>query len=192
MNWIKNSELHPLVKSCVFHYEFELIHPFLDGNGRCGRLWHTLILSKWNPLFAWLPIESMVHCYQKEYYSAINKCGMDCDSTEFIEFMLKIIKSVLSETKENAEKVAIESKNVAIDNEKVAIQTRIAQIKGKSQRNVQKIYDAFGTEKFFGRGDISEICGVSYSAAGKIIVKLKEYELIKEVKGSGKGKYKFS
>lgn len=100
MDWTKNSDLHPLVKSCVFHYEFELIHPFLDGNGRCGRLWHTLILSKWNPMFAWLPVESMVYRHQQEYYDAINKCNDACDSTLFIEFMLDMIRSTLIEATE--------------------------------------------------------------------------------------------
>ena len=100
IDWTKNSELHPLVKSCVFHYEFELIHPFLDGNGRCGRLWHTLLLSKWNPIFAWLPVESMVHRHQQEYYDAINKCNDAGDSTVFIEFMLDMIKSTLAEANE--------------------------------------------------------------------------------------------
>lgn len=102
MKQAEKSELHPLVKSCVFHYEFELIHPFLDGNGRCGRLWHTLILSKWNPMFAWLPVESMVYRHQEEYYNAINRCNIDCNSTEFIEFMLDMIKSVLAEAAETA------------------------------------------------------------------------------------------
>lgn len=190
--WAENSKLHPLVKSCVFHYEFELIHPFLDGNGRCGRLWHTLILSKWNPVFAWLPIESMIYRYQEEYYKVINKCNENCDSTEFIEFMLGIIKSVLTEAEKEPEKVAIESKNVAIEDSKVAIQAKIKKIVGKSQKNIKKVYDEFGIEKVFGRKDISVVCNVSYAAAGKIIVKLKEYELIKEVKGRGKGKYMFS
>lgn len=91
------------------------------GNGRCGRLWHTLILSKWNPVFAWLPIESMIYRYQEEYYKVINKCNESCDSTEFIEFMLGIIKSVLAEAEKEPEKAAIENKNVAIEGLKVAI-----------------------------------------------------------------------
>lgn len=97
MTWLKETDVHPLVKSCVFHYEFELIHPFSDGNGRTGRLWHTLLLSKWNPLFAWLPIESMIQKNQQEYYKVINYCNQVCESTEFIAFMLDLIKEALNE-----------------------------------------------------------------------------------------------
>ena len=75
--WLKNSKEHPLIKAAVFHYEFEFIHPFQDGNGRVGRLWHSLILSKWKYFFAWLPIESLVRKYQKEYYIAINNSNKD-------------------------------------------------------------------------------------------------------------------
>ena len=97
LSWIENSEVHMLIKSCVFHYEFELIHPFLDGNGRIGRLWHTLMLSKWNPVFAWLPIESMICKNQQKYYDVINYCNNACDSTKFIEFMLNTIKTTLED-----------------------------------------------------------------------------------------------
>ena len=97
MGWTKDSDLPMLIKSCVFHYEFELIHPFADGNGRMGRLWHTLLLSKWNPLFAWLPVESIIHDRQQEYYDAINASNAAGDSTRFIEFMLSAIQSSLME-----------------------------------------------------------------------------------------------
>ena len=97
MDWLRRSPTHPLIKSCVFHYEFELIHPFLDGNGRTGRLWHTLILSKWNPIFAWLPVESMIYKHQPDYYHVINRCNDDADSTEFISFMLTVIREALLE-----------------------------------------------------------------------------------------------
>ena len=95
LDWVKNSDIHMLILSCVFHYELELIHPFADGNGRIGRLWHTLLLSKWNPTFAWLPVESMIHARQLEYYAAINSSNDAGESTAFIEFMLSTIKASL-------------------------------------------------------------------------------------------------
>lgn len=105
LDWVKSSEFPMLVKSCVFHYEFELIHPFSDGNGRMGRLWHTLLLSKWNPLFAWLPVESMIHDRQQEYYDVINASNDEGESTRFIRFMLSAIKSSLNEAAEMSDQM---------------------------------------------------------------------------------------
>lgn len=102
LSWTKDNDVHPLISSCVFHYEFELIHPFADGNGRLGRLWHTLLLSKWNPLFAWLPVESIIHENQSDYYDAINSSNDEGESTIFIEFMLHVIKEALIEAIENS------------------------------------------------------------------------------------------
>ncbi len=90
--WLEESALHPLIKSCIFHYEFEFIHPFADGNGRTGRMWHTLILAKWKEFFLWLPIESRIHERQEEYYEAINLANSQGESTVFVKFMLEIIK----------------------------------------------------------------------------------------------------
>ncbi|MCI6862353.1 MAG: Fic family protein [Prevotella sp.] len=89
--WVKKCKSHPLVYSCVFHYEFEFIHPFLDGNGRMGRYWQTMLLSRWKGVFAWLPVETIVKEHQQEYYAAIAQSDREASSTTFIEFMLKCI-----------------------------------------------------------------------------------------------------
>ena len=95
-SWLNETEEHPLIKSCVFHYEFEFIHPFSDGNGRTGRLWQTLILSKWRPVFKNLPIENIVYKYRKEYYNAIAVSGGEDGCTPFIEFILNVIYETLT------------------------------------------------------------------------------------------------
>lgn len=95
-DWLNETEEHPLIKSCVFHYEFEFIHPFSDGNGRTGRLWQTLILSKWRSLFKNLPIENIVYKYRKEYYHAIAVSGGTDGCTPFIEFILGVIDETLA------------------------------------------------------------------------------------------------
>ena len=97
LEWTRDSDFHMLIKSCVFHYELELIHPFADGNGRIGRLWHTLLLTQWKPMFAWLPMESTIHDRQEEYYDAINRSNFEGESTAFIAFMLSAIKAALME-----------------------------------------------------------------------------------------------
>ncbi len=95
--WYEQSELHPLIKSAVFHYEFEFIHPFVDGNGRLGRMWHSLLLGKWKELFFWLPMEELVQSRQKEYYEALGTADMQADSAGFVELMLEIIRDSLLE-----------------------------------------------------------------------------------------------
>lgn len=94
--WLNNTEEHPLIKSCIFHYEFEFIHPFSDGNGRTGRLWQTLILANWRPVFKNLPIENIVYKYHKEYYKAIAISGGEDGCTPFIEFILGVIDETLA------------------------------------------------------------------------------------------------
>ena len=96
MEWARSSDDHPLIKSCVFHYEFEFIHPFSDGNGRTGRLWHTLILSKWNDIMSSIPIETMVRKHQQEYYDAIANSTSDGDSGVFLELMLSLILEAIN------------------------------------------------------------------------------------------------
>ena len=93
--WYRESELHPLIKSAVFHYEFEFIHPFMDGNGRTGRMWHSLLLGHWKELFFWLPVEELIQTRQKDYYNALEQSDRESDSSVFVELMLEIIRDTL-------------------------------------------------------------------------------------------------
>jgi hypothetical protein len=96
LQWLHTTDQHPLIAGSVFHYEFEFIHPFADGNGRAGRLWQTLILFRWNPLFAHIPVESLVYEHQSEYYQALQRSTDQTDSAPFIEFMLRMILDAVS------------------------------------------------------------------------------------------------
>ncbi len=97
--WMKGvkDEVHPLILSCVFHYEFVFIHPFADGNGRMARLWHSALLYNWKPIFEYIPIESQIEKFQEEYYDVIAKCHGEGESTSFIEFMLARIDEILDD-----------------------------------------------------------------------------------------------
>lgn len=144
--WMKESKIHPLIKSCIFHYEFEFIHPFADGNGRTGRLWHTLILAKWKEFFLWIPIETITYERQKEYYQALNAANTSGESTIFVEFMLTVIRDLLLELaeSENAhiayESGRIEDKLLALlrQNEKHSARS-LSQVLGISERQAQRM-----------------------------------------------------
>lgn len=150
LDWAKNSEVHMLIRSCVFHYKLELIHPFADGNGRVGRLWHTLLLSKWNPAFAWIPVESIIHDRQQEYYAAINASNDAGESTAFIEFMLSAINASLIE----------------------AIHTSDGMSDGKVNKATlrwNKIQEYLKTHDYIMNADVRELCGVSAATANRIL-----------------------
>ena len=150
LDWAKTNEVHMLIRSCVFHYELELIHPFADGNGRVGRLWHTLLLSKWNPAFAWLPVESIIHSRQQEYYNAINASNNARESTVFIEFMLSAIKASLIEV----------------------ISTSDEMSDGKMDKTTlrwKKIEEYLKTHDYIMNADVRELCGVSAATANRIL-----------------------
>jgi Fic family protein len=120
--WLKKSKLHHLVKSCIFHYEFEYIHPFQDGNGRTGRLWQSLILQKWKDIFTWLPVETLVYENQQEYYDVLGRADKNGESTEFVEFMLGMIRDALQEisnAQNNYDVVINVAKNVVTNEDKI-------------------------------------------------------------------------
>jgi Fic family protein len=169
--WAKTTELHPVLKSAIVHCEIETIHPFADGNGRMGRLWQTLILAKWNEVFAWIPMESLVYEKRPQYYDALQNAQRKNDSGEFIEFTLSaILDAIRAQAKqitERADTISSEGKTIGefvenadefvekfVDNETqqsiirllIAQPTisakRIAEEVGMSSRGVQKSIDA--------------------------------------------------
>ena len=153
LDWVKDSDIHILIRSCVFHYELELIHPFADGNGRIGRLWHTLLLSKWNPTFAWLPVESMIHARQPEYYAAINASNAPGESTVFIGFMLSTIKASLIDAINTSDEMSDGSMDKAT----------------LRWNQIEKFLEA---QEFIMNADVRELCGVSAATANRILAKL--------------------
>ena len=102
--WLRGSALHMLVRSSVLHYELEFIHLFQDGNGRMGRLWQTALLASWKPIFLWVPVESIVHDRQEEYYQAIARSTREGKSNPFILFMLSSIKEAVLGLQKEARK----------------------------------------------------------------------------------------
>lgn len=108
LKWLNRTDAHPLIAGSAFHYELEFIHPFKDGNGRMGRLWQTVILGNWNPIFYMLPLESMIRDNRTRYYETINRSNEAGESTEFIRFVLRMIEAVLADhagTEHDAEHV---------------------------------------------------------------------------------------
>ena len=146
-DWLKNAEDHLLIKSCVFHYEFEYIHPFSDGNGRTGRLWQSLILGKLHPVFEHLPIENMVYANQQGYYDAINRSTDATDSGIFVDFMLQEIYNALKSrqgeplrenfaqenTQENAQEKILE----AIRNNPRITRRELARLLGRTDDSIK-------------------------------------------------------
>lgn len=171
LDWVKNSDIHILIRSCVFHYELELIHPFADGNGRIGRLWHTLLLSKWNPVFAWLPVESIIHDRQQEYYKAINASNEAGESTVFIEFMLSAIKASLIEAIRTSDEMSDEKMD-------------------KATLRWNKIEAYLKSHDYITNADVRKLCGVSAATANRILAALVAKNQLEKYRMRGHWVYK--
>ncbi len=167
-HYLKHSDDHILIKSSVFHYEFEFIHPFSDGNGRLGRFWQSLMLAESNPIFEYLPIESLIKAEQKEYYKVLGNCDKAGDSSLFIEFMLNIIKKTLDEY----------SKEYKIP--EISFQDRIQYAK-----------QALGNKEF-SRKEYSEIQkSISSATASRDLLEACKLKLVKKHGDKNQTKYQF-
>jgi Fic family protein len=147
--WAKETELHPVMKSAVVHSEIETIHPFADGNGRMGRLWQTLLLAKWNPIFEWIPMESVVYQKRPEYYEALRKTQRDNDSGGFIEFNLSAILATVEAQAKQQER----HKDEHIDKHRVErlSDTMIAVLKALKSKSLSRneLFEAIGMKNDF-------------------------------------------
>lgn len=171
--WLKNDDNHLLVRSCVFHYEFEFIHPFTDGNGRMGRLWQSLILSRWHPSFAHLPMENMVYANQQAYYDAIAQSTKQGDCGPFIDFMLgEIQKAVVSHKGESINAPANVGVNVGAN---VGVKEK-------------KIIDAIAVNDNVTARQLSEMLAVSQRQVERLLASLTKKKLIERV-GADKNGY---
>ena len=155
--WVRNTEVHPLISSCVFHYEFEFIHPFTDGNGRMGRVWQTLLLMRWQPIFAWIPVETIVKEHQQDYYKAIAKSDKEGESTTFVAFMLRCLRIALQEMQES------------------------------NQKSNQKILDAICRNPSVSIRELRELVGLSESGGNKVTKRLCDKGVILRVGGAKVG-----
>lgn len=139
-SWLRSATVHPLVKGCLFHFEFETIHPFSDGNGRTGRLWHSLILQQWRPILAWLPVESMVREHQEEYYQTLNGGQRQGDGTDFTAFMLRMLRGTLEEIRQDQQLYdAINGVDHVVDHQEQTRRSLLAIVKQRPQSSAREI-----------------------------------------------------
>ena len=161
--WLKHADDHLLVRSCVFHYEFEFIHPFIDGNGRMGRLWQSLILGRWNPAFAHLPVENMVYSNQQAYYDAIAQSTKRGESGPFIEFMLG---EILDTVRKHKGEPIIKNDNVGAN---VGVNVGV---------NERKILEMIAENGNVTAKQMSDAIGISQRQVERLLASLKKKQII--------------
>ena len=165
--WLRRSKDIPLIKSCVFHYAFESIHPFPDGNGRMGRLWQTVLLGKWNPLFYAAPVENMVFSHQQRYYRSLHAAQTSGDAGVFIDFMLDVIlRTIKARGVPNGGKKKVVSKG--------------------GKKTADRILELLRADPLLTFADMVATLGISRSAIQKHIARLKDAQLLRRI-GPDKG-----
>jgi len=170
-DWLSSTDIHPLIKSSVFHYEFEFIHPFEDGNGRIGRLWQSLILYDWKPIFSAVPIESVIKESQQGYYDALEAAGSEGESTPFVAFMLQaILRSCEEELAVERDVPKSVPKNVPINRQEKIIRL----MQGNSTITIEQLAHA---------------CDVSDKTIKRDIAKLKEEGRVERVGSLKSGRW---
>jgi Fic family protein len=181
--WAKTTELHPVLKGAIVHCEIETIHPFADGNGRMGRLWQTLILAKWNEVFAWIPMESLVYEKRPQYYDALQNAQRENDSGKFIEFTLStILNAVEAQAKQASEPTsgAASSKEKFVDE---FVENIDEFVDNETQRSILRLLMA---QPKISAKKIAEEVGMSSRGVQKSIDALKKRGLVERI-GSAKG-----
>ena len=169
-SWLKRSKMHWLIRSCIFHYEFEFVHPFRDGNGRMGRLWQSLILGKWNSVFAHLPVENLVYANQQEYYNAINASSTAGNCNIFVEFMLNKILEALK------------------DAQKIEVETPLAEVVHLTARQ-EKIIAALKKNNFLTEKDLAEKFDVTPRTIERDLAKLQQNKVLERVGAKRDGRW---
>lgn len=188
-DWLKNADDHLLIRSCVFHYEFEFIHPFIDGNGRIGRLWQSLILTRLHPLFAHLPVENIVFSNQQAYYDSITASSAIGESTPFIEFMLGEILAALT-AHQGEEKSAVVPHDSSLDRKFDIIFGEEFGIKFgiKFGDNDKRLLLLLNSNPTYSSQKIADRLEITKRAVEKIIKRLRESNIIERI-GSNKSGY---
>ena len=216
LHWTNESKLHLLIKAGIFHYRFELIHPFSTGNGRIGLMWYILLLSQWEKCFLWLPLERLIYERQDRYYQVLHGSEKEKDATYVVLFMMTILRDALKEIYP-AGGEAISSKNISLyhnnllfNNKSIVIGTNISyessvnivfdklkqeisscKLNRRTKKNILILYQSLAKDIPFGRTEIVHLFSCSDTAAGNLINKMKRIGLLRAIRGQGKGKYIF-
>ena len=162
--WLRSTTLHPLARGCVFHFEFEFIHPFSDGNGRTGRLWHSLILQQWRPILAWLPVESMVREHQDEYYSTLGNGQHQGEATGFVAFMLRMLRNTLREIIDTQRQTVVEN---VVEN-----------VVDQHERNRQSVLTILRKRPKTSAREIGQLIGLSARQTQRILAELQDRQML--------------